>query len=92
MFFGIGVSVFFYDILNNITKCKKKKKFAKKKKKKKNTSLSCTVHLLIHLKEWYDYFHIVKFPESYESIWDHVLHYTLQINHRTRGTQTQSPS
>ena len=65
MFFRIGVSVVFCDMLNNIAKCNNNPKSLKKKKKK---SLSCTAHLLTHLKEWYDYFSIVKFPESYESI------------------------
>ena len=89
-FFGVGVSVVFYDILNNVTKCKKWKKFEKLKKKTKTTSLSCTAHLLIHLKEWYDYFHIVKFPERYKSIWDHMLHYTQKMSHCIRETQTQT--
>ena len=59
---------------------------------KKNTSLSCTAHLLIHLKELYDYVHIAKFSEPYESIWDHMLHYTLKISHCTGETQTQYPA
>ena len=50
------------------------------------TNLSCTAHLLIHLKEWYD-IRIVKFAEFYESIWDHMLHNTLKISHCTGETK-----